>query len=172
MKKALTEEKVLRKLGIQDFTQLNKDNIIPFTTMLPRMSPTVQKKALEQFPDFAATSLAVMREYKQILESAIKENGNSVKNCYEMHFRVMTALEKILDSDELTFQDKLLISDQMRELSTQMDMKDTENKKFLYGIVGVAGVVALGVVTVLSAALGGSDALGKVADKIGEKINM
>ena len=113
-----------------------------------------------------------MREYKQILESAIKENGNSVKNCYEMHFRVMTALEKILDSDELTFQDKLLISDQMRELSTQMDMKDTENKKFLYGIVGVAGVVALGVVTVLSAALGGSDALGKVADKIGEKINM
>ena len=75
MSRTLSEQKVLKKLDIPDFRHLTKDKIIAFASLLPQMDTEVAKKALEQFPNFASTSLEVMREYKSILENAIVSNS-------------------------------------------------------------------------------------------------
>ena len=65
MRRSYTEKQVLKKLGISDFRHLSKDKVIKFASMVPNMQPEVAKKALEQFPNFASTSLDLMRDYKE-----------------------------------------------------------------------------------------------------------
>ena len=77
MNRTLSEQKVLKKLDIPDFRHLSKDKIIAFASLLPQMDAEVAKKALEQFPNFASTSLEVMKEYKSILENALVSNSES-----------------------------------------------------------------------------------------------
>ena len=45
MARSLTEQKVLKKLGIDDFRHLTKDKVITMASMLDRMDPEVAKKA-------------------------------------------------------------------------------------------------------------------------------
>ena len=52
MKRTISEQKVLKKLGISDFRHMTKDKIVTFASMLPYMDPEVAKKALDQFPSF------------------------------------------------------------------------------------------------------------------------
>ena len=46
MSRTLTEKKVLKKLGIDDFRHLTKEKVITMATMLDKMDPEVAKKAL------------------------------------------------------------------------------------------------------------------------------
>jgi hypothetical protein len=55
MSKTLTEQKVLKKLGIQDFRCLTKDKVLTMASMLDKMDPEVAKKAIEQFQNFSDT---------------------------------------------------------------------------------------------------------------------
>lgn len=44
MSRTLTEKKVLKKLGIDDFRHLTKEKVITMATMLDKMDPEVAKK--------------------------------------------------------------------------------------------------------------------------------
>ena len=73
MSQTLTEQKVLKKLDIDDFRHLTKDKVITMASMLDRMNPEVAKKALEQFPDFAATAKEMLTT-KEISYNEFKTN--------------------------------------------------------------------------------------------------
>lgn len=65
MARPYTEQQVLKKLDIPDFRHLTKEKVIAFATMVPKMNPEVAKEALEQFPNFASTSLDVFERVPQ-----------------------------------------------------------------------------------------------------------
>ena len=153
MSRTLSEQKVLKKLDIPDFRHLTKDKIIAFASLLPQMDTEVAKKALEQFPNFASTSLEVMREYKSILENAI-----------DMYNQVMISLQKMVDDENLTFDERVYILEQMKEIAILVDKKDTESKNTTLKIIGIAGTVALGLVAALSATLGSNVAASLPSD--------
>lgn len=44
MGRSLTEQKVLKKLGIEDFRHLTKDKVIKMASMIDKMDPEVAKK--------------------------------------------------------------------------------------------------------------------------------
>lgn len=154
MKKNLTEEKVLKKLEIPDFSHLTKEKMIAFASLLPQMDPEVAKNALEQFPNFAETSLNVMKEYKEVLQTALQNNADSTNSCYDMYNRVMDSLEKLLDKDNLSFEEQTFILEQMKEIATACDAKDSETKKYNLAAIGIAGTFALGIVAAIGASLG------------------
>lgn len=154
MNRTLTEQKVLKQLDIPDFRHLTKDKIIAFASLLPKMDKEVAKKALEQFPNFASTSLDVMKSYENILEKSLDFNSESSKASLEMYGCVMETLQKMIDDDKLTFDEKIYLLDQMNEIALLADKKDSENKNTVIKIAGIAGTVALGIVAVLSATLG------------------
>lgn len=54
-KKPLNEQKVLDKLGIDDFRHLSKEKVIEFVSLVPNMEPEVAKAAIEQFPEFSSS---------------------------------------------------------------------------------------------------------------------
>ena len=148
MARPYTEQQVLKKLDIPDFRHLTKEKVIAFATMVPKMNPEVAKKALEQFPNFASTSLDVL-----------KDDRESMRSCYDMYNRVMDSLEKMLDNDDLTFEQKTYILNQMQEVAAAVADKDSEKSRNRLKLIGVIGGVAAAIVAALASSLGGNIAL-------------
>lgn len=156
MGRPYTERQVLKKLDIPDFRHLTKEKVIAFATMIPRMDPEVAKKALEQFPNFASTSLDILKEYRGIIEDAMADDKESMLTCYEMYGRVMNSLEKLLDNDNLSFDEQTYILGQMREVADAVAEKDTEKANNRLKMLGIVGGVAAAIVAALASALGGN----------------
>lgn len=166
----LTEQKVLKKLGIDDFRHLTKDKVINMASLLDKMDPEVAKKALEQFPEFAKTTKQMLTEYKDTLDKGLENNKESVQSYYNVCNSIIESLQKQLEDENLSFDERKYIIDKMFEVSKMMGEKDTENKKFILACIAV-GAVATGIVsTVLSSALGGNTKIETSdVDKIEEK---
>lgn len=169
MSRPYTELQVLKQLDIPDFRHLTKDKVIAFASMIPRMNPEVAKKALEQFPNFASTSLDIMKEYREIIETASDDDRESTQKCYEMYDRVMNSLEKILREDELTFDEKTYILDQMKFVADEVSRKDSEKSNNRLKILSIAGGVAAGIVAVLGSVIG-SNIIAKNEDSENDQI--
>lgn len=152
--RSYTEMQVLRKLDIPDFRHLTKDKVIEFATMVPKMNHEVAKKALEQFPTFALTSLDVMKEYRTLIEKSMEQDQENTQVCYDMYGRVMAALEKMLEEDSLTFEEKTYILSEMKQVADEVSHKDFEKTNARMRVMGIAGGVATAVVAILGAAIG------------------
>ncbi len=153
MSKTITEQKVLNKLDIPDFRHMTKDKVMSFASMLPDMDPEVAKKALEQFPEFAKTILEITKNYKETLEKGLEENAASTKVCYNACNAIIESLQKLLEKEDLSYEERKDITDKMIEVSKMMSDKDSENKNFTLKVLAIAGlataVVSGGVVAVL-----------------------
>ena len=154
MSKQLSEQKVLKQLGIPDFRHLTKAKVIELTSMLDRMDPEVAKKALEQFPEFAKTSKEILKEYKDLMERGMQSNDDSMKAVYLEYHTVNEALLKLLDEEVLTFEQRKYVIEQMKEIADKVDKKDSENKKWITKMAIIAASTILGAVAVLATTLG------------------
>lgn len=152
----MSEEKVLKKLDIVDFRHLTKDKVIKMASMLDKMDPEVAKKALEQFPEFANTTKEMLTEHKESLDEGLESNNKSVKAVYDTYNAVITSLQKELEKENLTFEQKKYIIEQMKDVAEKVDKKDTENKRFIAGMATLAAIVVSSTVVVLASALGGN----------------
>lgn len=152
----MSEEKVLKKLDIVDFRHLTKDKVIKMASMLDKMDPEVAKKALEQFPEFANTTKEMLRDYKESLDKGLESNNESVAKVYDSYNAIIVALQKELENEELTFEQKKYIIEQMKDVAEKVDKKDSENKKFIAGMATFATVVVGGTIAVLASVLGGN----------------
>lgn len=154
MRRTLTEKQVLKKLDIPDFRHLSKEKVMKFATMLPQMDPEVAKKALEQFPEFAKTIKEILKDHKEILEKGMVSNDKSIMSCYEVSSSIIASLQKELERDELTFEERKYIIDQMVVISKQMNEKDSENKKFIVLMSMAVGAVVTAGIRALASSLG------------------
>lgn len=156
MIKPISEQKVLKKLGIEDFRHLTKDKVITMASMLDKMDPEVAKKAIEQFPNFSDTMKEILHDYKEFLDKAQEANAESVKSFYDSCDMTISSLQKELERTDQTFEERKYIIDKMMELNRMKGNKDSENKKFI-ATMALFGVAALGLVAgALSSALGGN----------------
>ena len=117
MENLMTEYNVLKKLGINDFGQLKRENCMHFASILDKMDPKVAQKALEQFPEFAKTSKEILCEYRDIIDRGILSNDASMKAVYDAYNSIMVSLQKELDKDCLTFEEKKSILEKMEEIA-------------------------------------------------------
>lgn len=156
MNRPLTEQKALRKLGIENFKHLTKDKVITMASMLDKMDPEVAKKALEQFPGFSNTAKEMLMGYKDTLDKGLESNRESVQSYYDSCKYIIEGLQKQLDVENPSFEEKKYIFDKMLEISKMMGEKDSENKKFI-ATMAVVGAVATGIaIAALASVLGGN----------------
>lgn len=163
MRRSYTEKQVLRKLDIPDFRHLTKDKVIAFASMVPNMQPEVAKKALEQFPNFASTSLDIMQEYKTIFEEAIADEREGAQITYEMYRCIMDADQKLLE-EELSFEQEMLILDHMKETADAVAKFNLERAQNRLKLLALAGSVATAAIAILGAALGSNVSLAQGND--------
>ena len=154
MSRSLTEAKVLRKLDIPDFRHLTKDKVVSFVSMLPQMDPDVAKRALEQFPAFAETSLAIVGCLKDSLGSLVSGNAENMTEFNARCQESLEALEEELKRENLSDEGRKLVIDGILGIIEAVGEKDSENKEFLSGLFNGVLVVGALVLLCLAAPLG------------------
>ena len=155
MSKQLSEVEVLKQLDIPDFRHMTKDKVINFASMLQNMDPEVAKKAIEQFPEFAKVSLEAFKEYRTVLEKTLDASKESSKDCFNLYDKVLSALEKCVSQEEISFEEKKYYLDNMMEIARMAENKDSENKAFYWKVIGAGTVAVISIVGLGAAALGG-----------------
>ena len=131
MSRSLTEAKVLRKLDIPDFRHLTKDKVVSFVSMLPQMDPDVAKHALEQFPAFAETNLAIVSCLKDSLGTIVSGNAGNMAEFNARCHEALSALEAELKREDLTDEGRKMVIDGITGIIGAIGQKDSENKEFL-----------------------------------------
>lgn len=150
----LTEQQVLNKLDIPDFRHLSKEKIMTFFSMLSNMDPEVAKKAIEQFPAYADAVKEVVSEYMAFFSKALNDNTESVRAYYSICDTILAQLSKMLEQDELSFEEKSYIIEKMVEIESRVYEKDTENKKHRLQIYAFVAAGFTIVIAGLAAVLG------------------
>lgn len=156
MSAMLSEEKVLKKLNIPDFRHLTKGKVIAMASLLDRMNPEVAKKALEQFPEFARTMKEMLSDYRKTLDGILQQNGESNKAYYESCQAVIASLQRQLEDENLSFEDRKYVIEKMMEISSSMEKKNSEDKAFLRSLALIAGGIVLGLAGIAASVLGGN----------------
>ena len=154
MSKSLSEAKVLKALDIPDFRHMTKDKVVSFVSMLPNMDPEVAKKALEQFPEFAKTTLEIVERLKASIDNSLEGNSANMAEFNGACRAMLDALEVELHKDGLSAEEKADIADRMTQVLDMMYRKDSENKEFLRNIVKGIAVFGICLAVTLASALG------------------
>lgn len=154
--RSLTETQVLKKLNIEDFRHLTKDKVVSMATMLDKMDPEVAQKALEQFPEFAGTMRQIFADFKLSLDEGLKQNAEAVKSYYDTCDVIITSCNKELEKENLSFEERRFIFEQMVLVAKMKGEKNTEDKKFIV-TMSLIGLAAIGLTAgALITALGGT----------------
>ena len=74
-----TEKKVLKKLNINSFGELTGEKFREFMALFPEMDPELQKKALEQFPEFSSAVKSYLSDLRANTDNAIKSGERSME---------------------------------------------------------------------------------------------
>ena len=114
-----------------DFRHLTKDKVVSFVSMLPRMDPEVAKHALEQFPAFAETNLAIVSCLKDSLGAIVSENTGNMGEFNVRCQEALATLEAELKREDLTDEGRKMVIDGIMGIIAAIGQKDSENKEFL-----------------------------------------
>ena len=155
-KKSMNEQQVLKKLGIEDFRHLSKEKVVKFVSMVPYMEPEVAKLAINQYPEFANTMKSITTDYRAEVEAGLKSNDDSMKSYYESAKIVLNSLDKLLENENLSQDEKMNIVDKMQAVLKIMYEKDSENKRFLREIIGMVSLAGVFIVGISATLLGGN----------------
>ena len=154
MSKKLTETKVLKKLGIKDFSCITLDKIGKFSSMLPQMDPEVAKKALEQFPEFAKAGKEILAEMSTIIIKILDSNDKSVTQKYQACQTILDKLNEELSKENITYEKKMELIEKMIEVVKMLEEYDSENKKFLLKLAIIVGTAGSLILASIGAAIG------------------
>lgn len=139
MKKELNAKQVQKKLKISSFKELNDENFVEFSSLLPTMDSDVVKKALEQVPEFTKLAKNMVVEYKDIALNAFREGGKGSDEYYKSCNKILDSLQKELEKKSISAKHRDKIIKQMVDVAEMINKKDSEQKKFVLNIVAVVG---------------------------------
>lgn len=148
MNRPLNEQLVLKKLGINSFRQLSKKKVLKLASMIHEMDPEVAKKALEQFPEFEKTTLELVEKYHDSFKTLLESSKNTSEKVFDMHEHAMCILEKELDADSLSFEQRMAILDRITDINIairEMRREIAQEQLVAFistGVATVAGIVA------------------------------
>lgn len=95
-------------------------------------------------------------EYKETLDKGLELNKESVQAYYASCNTIIESLQKQLEDEKLSFDERKYIIDRMFEISKIMGEKDSENKKFLATFALIGATAACMAMAVLASAIGGN----------------
>lgn len=151
----LNEDEVKQKLGIESWRNLSKDKMLRFAAMMPDIDTEVALKIVEQFPAFKEFALDAVKEMEKAHESTLKSNDKSQDHVYEALREIREILKGELDREDLSWEERKFIIEQIQENGKLVFQKDTESKHFLNTILGKVAVVGLGAIALGVVFVGG-----------------
>lgn len=132
MEKALVSEKVVKEaLGIEKFSNISKEKIMEFVSLIPDMDKDLAMQIIEQFPSFVDSSKYIMEQLRMNYESALVSNDKSQKTVLDAYRKMLDDLGEVIKKDNISESERREIIQLMVEIADKMALKDTENKDFI-----------------------------------------
>lgn len=157
----MDEESLKRRLGLDSWRNLSKDKLIAFVSDLPNMSKEVALGVVAQFPNFKELALNAFDKATSNTARVADANWNSQEKVHSAHAEYRAMLERELERDDLTAEDRLRILALVHQTVQEESAKDSEHKQFMEKIqkigMSAAGLAVLAGLT----ALGGKFGLGE-----------
>ncbi|MCX4536035.1 hypothetical protein OHA79_13205 [Streptomyces sp. NBC_00841] len=147
------EAEIMQELGIESWRNLSKDKMIRFAAMMPDMDTEVALKIVEQFPVFKEFAMDTVDAMEKAHESTLSANKQSQEYVHQAFQEIREILKGELSKGDLSWEEKKFLIERIQETGRLEFQKDSENKKFLDGVlkkvvVGAGAALALGVVFV------------------------
>ena len=148
-----SELQIKQALGIESWRNLSKDKMIRFAEMMPDMDREVALRIVDQFPVFKDFAVDVVTNMERAQEATLSANTQSQDHVHRSLGEIREILKGELSKDDLTFEEKKYLIEQIQETGRQEFKKDSENKQFLDGVlnkvlVGAGGALVAGLVFV------------------------
>ncbi len=148
----ISAEDVKKALNIDSFRNITKDKISEFISLITSMDREVAINIIEQFPAYAEYAGAIIIQLNTLCDNALKSNDASQRDAIEAYKKLLDDLGEILKKDNLTADERKMISDKMLTVADRIAAKDTENKEFITNMLKF-GVPILGVAIILGATI-------------------
>jgi hypothetical protein len=155
-----SEDDVKKKLGIDSWRNLSKDKFLNFVAEMPQMNKEVALKAIAQFPNFKSLVDETLNSVEQNSANAQKYSWKSQKKVHGAYKSYRKTLDRELDRENLSTEDRFRILEMLREAVNMESEKDSEHKAFQLKLVTIVATVGIAAVGAAVAALGGKAGFG------------
>ena len=144
----------MEKLDIDSFKELPKEKFKDFIALFPQMDPELQKKALEQIPEFISSAkdyLTVLKENTFNSLSSEEKTTEAVIECCRME---IDALKEILKKDNITDDEKREILKAMNEIPNRLFEENARHRVFVDNLHKRSTEAGLATVALAAVAIG------------------
>ncbi|MCL2190073.1 MAG: hypothetical protein FWB87_15070 [Defluviitaleaceae bacterium] len=131
----ISETQVKNALQIDSFRNITKSRIMEFASLIPNMDKDVAMAIINQFPAYASAATDMVVQFKEMCDSALKDNKESSKEAIEAYRKILDDLGELLKKDEISPEERASITENMIAIADKISAKDTENKEFLDKVI-------------------------------------
>jgi len=150
------EQKILNEIGRPNFKGFGKKEIISLYSSLPNMSKEVAMKALEAFPEFANSTIAVIKEYNDTLIKLMNKHDDVSQESIQSYLSVMEQYKEMIASDELTFDEKMDVCRAMTSVADRIDEIRKDHRDMTMFLIKTACIAAGAGILALLNGIGGN----------------
>lgn len=133
-----TEDEIKRALEIDTWRNLSRDKVLKFAAMMPEMDKEVALGIIAQLPVFTRFSVEALDALRKVHESTQVSNKQSQDRVHDAYSDIREALKSELDKDDLSPEDRQRLTELLMETGNKEFAKDSENKRFLDGLMNKA----------------------------------
>lgn len=150
----VSEEQVKDALQINKFSEISKDKIMEFVSLIPNMDKEVAISIINQFPAYADAANNMVGQLNVMCENVIKDNNSSQKDAVQAYQLILSELAELLKQEDITNEERDAITEKMIMVADKISAKDTENKEWLNGIIKYGAPIVGGALLLGAAILG------------------
>ncbi len=154
------ESQIKKALDIDSWRNLSKEKLLSFIAEMPKMDKEVALKVIEQFPNFKELALGAFMMVKEHALTATQYGWKSQKRTFRIIERYQMTLERELEREGLTTEDRFALLSLMKEAVEVALKKDSEWKAHTLKVLGTVGSLAALLVLTGITALGGKSSIG------------
>lgn len=125
------EQKVKDKLVLDKWSNISRDQIITFATMMPEIDKDVAMKIIEQLPEFRQILIVFLNFYDSVTKTTVEANSNNQASKQKTFSEIRNSLLSQIENENATFEEKKYWTEKSFDLMNKQIEDDDKNKEFL-----------------------------------------
>lgn len=152
------EKKALDIMKKDNFRGISKDNVMQLVSILDKVEPEVAKELIAQIPDAIRGMVEIEKKYNDTLSKGLDSLDQSAYSCYQTEDDIIKSLQREIDKDGVSFEEKQFYYEKMENASKRKAAKDSEHRNYVMKIMDYgAKTVFVGLLFVTGLFIGKTD---------------
>lgn len=152
------EKRALELMQKDNFRGISKDNVMQLVSILDKVDPEVAKAIIAQMPEVVNGVVEKEKAYASVLTKGIESCDTSTSSCFQTEDDIVKALQKEIDKEDTTFEQKQYYFEKMAEAAERKEGKDSEHKNMVLTILKYGGeALAIGLMIMAGIFIGKAD---------------